>query len=494
MRSNESTVRPGERLRALALAGIGALGCGGMGAVASAPDRNAATGVTLSAAEAAPIERYLHAEMSAQGIPGLAVAVIRRGRVVYARGFGVATLEHDVPVRPDTRFQIGSIGKQFTAVLIEQLAREGRLALDEPLSKYLPEIPPGWAGVSLRLMLNHQSGIAQLTAPEHALLDLRHEYTEGEYIRLAASLPLDFAPGTDTAYSDTAYVLLGFVIARVTGRFYGDLLQERIFGPLGMARTRILSDTDIIPGRASGYQAGPDGALRNQAYVAPFLNRTADGSLYSTVLDLARWDAALAGERVLPQAVLARMWRIDPLRDGRMPLLHYGYGWEINTLRGHRVVEYDGNWQGFQAALARFVDLDLSVVVLTNRALCRAQRIAHAVAGVVDAAVAPYPAQLEDAQPQQTRRLGELLEAARAGRELAGFFAPQAWSRYGAGWARSLGRDLREDGTLRRLVLVAEPAPDERIYRADLEDMTDYLQVRQHPGQGIEAVDLVHEY
>jgi CubicO group peptidase (beta-lactamase class C family) len=222
--------------------------------------------------------------MREQGIPGVAVGVVRHGRAVFLKGFGVATLEHAVPVRPETRFQIGSIGKQFTAVAVMLLAREGRLGLDDPLAKYLPEIPPAWDGVTLRRMLNHQAGIPQLTTPEHDLLDLHHDYTDEEYLRLASSLPLDFEPGTDVAYSDTAYVLLGFVIGRVAGEFYGDLLATRVFRPLRMERTRIVSDADVIPGRASGYQRDAAGRLRNQNYVAPALNRTADGSLYSTVV------------------------------------------------------------------------------------------------------------------------------------------------------------------------------------------------------------------
>ncbi|MBV8342039.1 MAG: beta-lactamase family protein, partial [Gammaproteobacteria bacterium] len=315
-----------------------AVACALLGFALHAPARQANPG--------AAAESYVRAEMRVQGIPGVALGVLRGGRPIYVRGFGVATLEQPVAVGPDTRFQIGSIGKQFTAVAVMMLAREGRLSLDDPLAKYLPEIPASWGAVTLRLMLNHQSGIPQLTAPGRDLLDLHHDYSDEEYLRLASTLPLDFEPGTDASYSDTAYVLLGFVIGRVAGKFYGDLLAARVFAPLHMLRTRIVSDADIIPGRASGYQRTASGALRNQDYVSPALNRTADGSLYSTVLDLARWDAALYGNDILPQRELRRMWNVDALRDGRQPLLHYGYGWEINSLRGHEVVEYDGNWQG----------------------------------------------------------------------------------------------------------------------------------------------------
>lgn len=180
-----------------------------------------------------------------------------------------------------------------------------------------------------------------MTTPERQLLDLVHDYTDLELIQLAAGQPLDFEPGTDVSYSDTGYMLLGFVINRVAGMFYGDFLQQRVFAPLGMQQTRIISDKDIVLNRASGYEKAESGALYNQSYVSPALNRTADGSLYSTVLDLIKWGRALYGDGVLPQAQLERMWRIDPHRNGQLPLYHYGYGWENNRLRDHRLVEYD---------------------------------------------------------------------------------------------------------------------------------------------------------
>src|SRR3982074_1156885 len=145
------------------------------------------------------------------------------------------------------------------------LVNEHRLDLDDPLSKYLPEIPASWSAVTPRLILNHQSGIPQLISPKRQLVDLAHDYTDAQLIELATSQPLDFEPGTDVSYSDTGYVLLGFVINRVAGVFYGDLLRQRIFTPLHMDRTRIISDADIIVDRASGYEQTESGALYNQA-------------------------------------------------------------------------------------------------------------------------------------------------------------------------------------------------------------------------------------
>jgi CubicO group peptidase (beta-lactamase class C family) len=450
-----------------------------------------------SAFDATAVAHYIASEMRAQRIPGLSLAARQRERLVYVKSYGVATLEHPVPASPQTLFQIGSLGKQFTAAAVMLLAGDGKLALDDPLSKYLPEIPPAWHEVTLRLMLNHQSGIAQLTPPARDLLDLHHDYTDGEYIRLASSVPLDFEPGSDVSYSDTAYVLLGFVINRVAGRFYGDLLAERVFRPLGMARTRIVSDADIISGRASGYEIAADGGLRNQAWVAPALNRTADGSLYSTVLDLARWDAALTARRILSGEELQRMWTVEPHRGGGQPFYHYGYGWEVKSWRGQRVIEYDGNWQGFQAAMARYEDRHLTVIVLTNLSLCRAQRIAHTVAAMFDPALARLDTPLRDGKPLETRQFGELLAAAEHGTRVSLPLTPAGRQLLSPTWVGALGRDLRSTGPVTALTLVGETSvrgARERVYRVDTKEMVDFFSVRYADTGDVDDISVYQEY
>ena len=442
-------------------------------------------------------ERYVRSEMRTQHIPGMALAVLKQGKPLYIKAFGNASLEWPETVRPDTRFQIGSIGKQFTAVAVMLMVHEHRLSLDDPLSNYLPEVPPTWHEVTLRRMLNHQSGIAQLTVSPHNLLDLHHDYTDAEYVQLASSVPLDFKPGTAAAYSDTAYVLLGIVLNRVNGAFYGDLLEARIFRPLGMRRTRILSDDAIIPGRASGYVSRSDGTLENQSWVAAALNRTADGSLYSTVLDLSRWDAALYGDRVLPQVELQRMWSVDPLVDGRQPLYHYGYGWEINSLHSHRVIEYDGNWQGFQAAMARYTDRQLSVIVLTNLALCRTQRIAHTIAGIFDASIAPYGNLAQDFSPELTHQFRNLLVDPVRGGVGQRYFHSSVRERYAASWRAALASELRGIGPIGRFELAEErrlALRTERVYRLETRDMTDWFIVLYDQDQLIHHIDLYREF
>jgi CubicO group peptidase (beta-lactamase class C family) len=463
---------------------------GGVHAAAASPAHGGA-----SPAVTAAIDRYLRAQMRLQRIPGLTLAVVRNGAPLYIHGYGVATLEHDVAANPRTVYQLGSIGKQFTAVAVMKLADEQRLSLDDPLSKYLPEVPPSWSKVTLRLMLNHQSGIPQFTTPQRQLLDLVHDYTDLELIQLAAAQPLDFEPGTDVSYSDTGYVLLGFVINRVAGMFYGDFLRQRVFAPLGMSRTRVISDADIVADRASGYELTEQGALRNQSYVSPALNRTADGSLYSTVLDLIKWDRALYGDSVLPQAELERMWSVDAHSNGQRPLYHYGYGWENNRLHGQRLVEYDGNWQGFQAVMSRYVAKRLTVILLTNLSLCRTERLGHAVAGMVDPDLAPYAEEIRDPDPGSTASFRAFLERGVEGDVLSS----EGSARLKPAAMNTLRRDLREHGAILRFTLVRDMPPAGssgrlRVYRAEEKDMVEFYSVAYAADGRIEDIDLFSEY
>jgi CubicO group peptidase (beta-lactamase class C family) len=443
------------------------------------------------------IDRYLRSEMQRRQIPGLSLAVVKNGRPFYVKSYGVATLEHPVLASPQTVFQLGSIGKQFTAVAIMLLASERWLDLDDSVLKYLPELPQSWNRVTLRLILNHQSGIAQFTTPQRQLLDLGHDYTDAELIQLAASQPLDFEPGTDVSYSDTGYVLLGFVINRVAGMFYGDFLRQKVFMPLGMARTRVISDADIIVDRASGYERDAKGELRNQTAVSAALNRTADGSLYSTVIDLVKWDRALDGNGILPHAELERMWQIDPHRNGQRPLYHYGYGWESNVLRGRRIVEYDGNWQGFQAAMARYPDAGITVVILTNLALCRTQRLVHTVAGLVDARLKPYSAVVHDSAPTLTADFKSFLNRIAEGSGDFSLLSDQARSQLVPGPIRTLRRDLQELGPITSYSLAAESGgrhPLERVYRVEGANMVEFYTVRYTADSTIDDLELLREY
>ncbi|HKN61388.1 MAG TPA: serine hydrolase, partial [Candidatus Acidoferrales bacterium] len=200
-------------------------------------------------------------------------------------------------------------------------------------------------------------------------------------------------PGEKWDYRNTNYMLLGIMIHKVSGKFYADYLADRIFKPLGMTSTRLISDADIIPNRSSGYELH-DEKLQNQGWVSPTFNSTADGTLYFNVLDLAKWDEALYGTSLLKQSSLDRIWTVFPLNDGKPNPANYGFAWEMNTLNGHKVIEHAGAWQGFTCNISRYVDDNLTVVVLTNLDAEHAhpEPITHTIAGLVNPALMPPPA------------------------------------------------------------------------------------------------------
>jgi CubicO group peptidase (beta-lactamase class C family) len=331
----------------------------------------------------AAVERYLRGEMRRERIPGLSIAVLRHGRLLLARGYGFADLEDRAPATDSTVYQSGSLGKQFTAALVLQLADSGRLRLDDPIRRFLPEGPPAWDSVTVRHLLTHTSGIPDYT---DSVVDLRRDYTENELVRVAAGLPLAFRPGDRWSYSNTGYVLLGAIIRRVTGLFYGDLLQERIFGPLGMRTARVISEAAIVPNRADGYRL-VGGEILHQEWVSPSLNTTADGALYLTVRDLARWAIGLETHQVLSPADLDSAWTAVRLNDGGS--YPYGFGWMLNGLRGRRRIGHTGSWQGFRTSIQRFPDAGLTVIVLANLEQAESYAISLAVAGLLEPGLTP---------------------------------------------------------------------------------------------------------
>ena len=320
------------------------------------------------------VTRIVRAEMQNQHIPGLALLVARNGVPIRSEGFGLANVELNVPVKAETIFQSGSIGKQFTAAAVLILADAGKIGLDDPLSKYFASGPGWWNQVTIRELLSDTAGFTDYPKD----FDLRKDYSEEELLKMVEAIPPAYPPGTSWAYSNLGYVTLGILIHRVSGQYFGDFLQERVFNPLGMSTTRIMSEADIIPNRAAGYVLDK-GQLKNQEWVAPSANSTADGSLYFTILDLARWDAALYTEKVLKESSKREMWTAATLRDGKPNRAGYGFGWFVESQYGHRVVEHDGRWQGFDTQISRYPDDGLTVVVLTNLGSADAHLIADKV-------------------------------------------------------------------------------------------------------------------
>lgn len=352
------------------------------------------------------VDSCIASQMAIRHIPGLALAVIRDGVPVKIKGYGFANLELNVPVTPQTVFQSASVGKQFTAAIVMLLVEQGKIRLDEPISTYLPDPPPAWRKITMRHLLTHTSGIVDHMGDSLAP-DLRRDYTEDQMLGLLRRYPLAFQPGEKWAYTNAGYALIGVIIHRVSGRYFGDLLKQYVFGPLAMETARIISEPDIVPNRAAGYRL-EKGEWKNQDWVAPSFNTTAAGSLHISILDLVKWDAALSSGKILSKSSYDQMWsRVRLTSDSLHP---YGFGWMLSPVNGHRSVYHPGGWQGFNNCIARYPDDRLSVILLTNLAADNPCRIAQAVAGIyVPGLAVKDPLTIPDCEPEFRRIVEKLV-------------------------------------------------------------------------------------
>ena len=439
------------------------------------------------------VDRFVQDSIREQRIPGLALAVMRDGQVIKAKGYGLSNIELNTPVSPQTIFQSGSMGKQFTATGIMMLVEEGKVGLDDKVAKYFPGAPESWNTFTVRNLLTHTSGIKEYTGKD---FDYRRDYTEEDLLKMAQAQPFDFAPGDKWSYSNTGYMLLGMLIRKVTGKFYGDFLQERIFKPLGMTTTRIISEEDIVPNRSAGYRL-VKGVVKNQEWVNPTLNTTADGSLYFTVLDLAKWDAALYTEKLIKRTSLDQMWTPVKLNDGKT--YPYGFGWRVAEMNGHRLIEHGGSWQGFTTGISRYVDDKLTVVALTNldSRHSRPDDIIHGVAGIyIPALMPPAPAKsIEDKEPQVTLLFSDLLQKIGQGKADAGAFTEEARKKWFPGHVKEFQEDLEDFGPAKAVDLLErkeEAGLRSYVYRLTFEDgRTLKLKLKLTDKNKIAALDTI---
>jgi CubicO group peptidase (beta-lactamase class C family) len=362
----------------------------------------------------AEVERYVRAELARQRIPGLSVAILRGDRLVLARGYGYANLEHRVKATDSTVYQVGSVTKQFTAAAVVMLSEQGRLGLDNPITRYLPEGDSVWQGVTIRHLLTHTSGIPEISDTLHWW---RRDYTESELVRLAATQPLGFVPGASWRYSSIGYTLLGVIVHRVSGVPWGDFLRDRVFRPLGMRTARVNSDAAIVPNRAAGYEFVND-TLKNQWWASPTVTAMADLGLSLSVHDLVRWTIGLDQGKVLGQAALVASW--TPVRLASGASVPYGLGWHLSQQRGYRRIGHGGSWQGFWTTIQRYPEFGLTVVVFANLAQANPESIAFGIAGLLEPALkAPHllSTPLSGATPPQP--VDRLLADIVAGRDSA---------------------------------------------------------------------------
>ena len=295
---------------------------------------------------------------------GVSVAVVKNGRTLLAKGYGFADLENDIPATPQTVYRIGSITKQFTAAAIMRLMEQGKLSLDDTLQKFLPSYPTQGNRVTVRHLLNHTSGIKSYTGmgPKWSRL-MRIDLAPDSMVALFANEPFDFKPGEQWLYDNSGYFLLGMIIEKLSGKAYGQYLQDEFFTPLGLTSTVYCEQAPLIKRRAQGYALRPDGQFINAAPMS-MTHPYAAGALCSTVTDLAAWALALSGVKVVSHASYKLMSTPGMLNDGKP--LTYGFGLGTSTIRGHRQVAHNGGINGFVSELHHYPDDSVVTVVLTN--------------------------------------------------------------------------------------------------------------------------------
>jgi D-alanyl-D-alanine carboxypeptidase len=312
--------------------------------------------VTVAVRADKKVDDYVKAEMEKQHIPGVSIAIVKEGKIIKVEGYGMANVELNVPARPDTVYKIGSVSKQFIASGIMMLIQEGKISLDDNISKFLEGTPDTWKDITIRHLLTHTSGIVR-EAPGFDPLKIQND---ADVIKTAYPLPLRFAPGEKWEYCNVGYFTLAEIIRKVSGKPWGDYLSEHMFTPVGMSATRTTTVSEIVPNRANGY-IWRNGKLQNADI---YFALRPSGAFLSSVLDLAKWDAALYTDKFLKSSVRDQMWTPVKLNNGTNH--PYGFGWELDPVGGHKRVHHGGSLPGFRAGLARFVDDKLTVVVLTN--------------------------------------------------------------------------------------------------------------------------------
>ena len=365
-------------------------------------------------ARADEVDEYVRAFINKLHIPGLSLAVVRDGKLVKAAGYGLANLELNSPATPETVYEIGSITKQFTAEAILLLVEEGKLGLDDTLGKHLDGLPTAWQSLTLRQLLTHTSGLRDWEAAN--ALSFRHEYTAAEFIKLMSPFALDFTPGARWSYTNTAYPLLGMIIARVSGKSYEEFIAERIFKPLGLNNTRFNHPLEIVPQRASGY-VEEAGRLQKGEPLRPRLIAP-NGGIITTVLDLAKWERIFYTEQILKRTSLEQMRTPVQLSDGRT--FNAGFGLFMDVFRGHRLTLHNGSTVGgFSSVFYHYPDDKLTVIVLCNIDRGDAvNKIATRVASfyVPGLTISALPEQT-DSDPKTSEGLLEMLRDLASGRE-----------------------------------------------------------------------------
>lgn len=423
-------------------------------------------------AQADVIDRYLARERALYEVPAIVVGVIRKGRLVDQRVVGLAQVELGVRARTDHVFELGSISKQFTAYAILILTERGRLDIHAPVGRYLPELPAGWSDPTLQQLMTHVSGLPDLeNAFGYAVY--REKPTDEDFLKRLLALPIEAAPQTRFAYSNTNYWLLARVIERVSGQTYDAFMQSEVFGPLQMKSTRTALPDKLLARRAAGYQLAR-GALENRDAMQPHTARGL-GDIASTLQDMARWEREQRAPRLVSMASAELARQPQVLADGSKT--DYGLGWFIESRNSLQILRHDGQSAGFTAAYVRVPRSHLAVVVFANSWNAPTTAIADRVARWAEPALmGPALLPARDADPAHLRRVREIMDAAfdAKTRWREEWFSPELWRDLHP-YLADIETTARRRGTLRTVEAVGPQGrqnPDKPAYRVRFGNVT----------------------
>jgi len=293
--------------------------------------------------------------------PGASALVAKNGKIIYHKAFGMADMELDVSLKPNHVFEIGSITKQFTAVSILMLVEKGKLKLDDDITKFIKDYPTHGYKITIHDLLTHTSGIKSYTSMEKWRPEWRKDFKPLELINFFKNEPMDFAPGSQYKYNNSAYFILGHVIELTSGKTYAEYIEEYIFKPLEMSSSYYGSQTQIIKNRASGYQK--QNKLRNAEYLS-LTQPYAAGSIMSTVEDLYKWNRAIRSHKLISKESTDKAWTNYELTNGKK--IDYGYGWALGNLQGSRTIDHGGGIFGFVTSSIYLPDEDVFVAIFCN--------------------------------------------------------------------------------------------------------------------------------
>jgi CubicO group peptidase (beta-lactamase class C family) len=325
------------------------------------------------------VDAFIGNVIQAQHTAGLAVGIIKDGKIIKTKGYGWANLEHHIPVTSGTVFKIGSVSKHIVAVAIMKLVEENKLNLNDPVKMFYKDAPPHWNKITIRHLLNHTSGLQR----ESPAFESMRPQPDSILIRAAYTDTLAFPTGSKWQYCNLSYFILADIIRQTTGRPFPEYMKQEIFNKYGLSKTQVTSVQDIVPGRAGGYSnLGRDTVVNAENYIA----LRPSGAFLSNIDDMLKWEMLIQSHKILSQKGWEQMWqdltKISYNNPDGSPI-YYGYGLNVTTYKNRKMVFHRGSMPGFQAIYCRFPDEKTAIVILTNTDPTNTQAIAQGVADII---------------------------------------------------------------------------------------------------------------